>query len=269
MVAMARVIFVFLACALTLAAQTSTLSGHVFDESGAVVPRTNVTITDSRGSARTVASGADGVYSLTGVAPGNYSVTAVNPAMATESPLRFTMGAQSQTLDLRMKIVAVASHINVQENVPSIGIEASANASATVITGDNLLSLPDDPEDLQADLEALAGPSAGPGGGNAIFIDGFSGGQLPPKESIREVRINQNPFRPSTTSWGWVVLRSSPSPGAISFTALLRTTWVRSGGIRATPTLRKRLRFSCRRRRTASAARLPNTVLSRSISNGR
>ena len=50
-------------------------------------------------------------------------------------------------------------------------------------------------EFLQADLQALAGPSAGPGGG-AIFIDGFSGGQLPSKESIREIRINQNPFSP-------------------------------------------------------------------------
>jgi hypothetical protein len=33
----------------------------------------------------------------------------------------------------------------------------------------------------------------GPNGGQ-IFVDGFSGGRLPPKESIREIRINQNPF---------------------------------------------------------------------------
>ena len=39
----------------------------------------------------------------------------------------------------------------------------------------------------------MAGPSPGPDGGQ-IFIDGFSGGILPPKASIREVRVNQNPF---------------------------------------------------------------------------
>ena len=33
----------------------------------------------------------------------------------------------------------------------------------------------------------------GPNGGQ-IFVDGFSGGRLPPKESIREICINQNPF---------------------------------------------------------------------------
>src|SRR4029079_7844434 len=40
---------------------------------------------------------------------------------------------------------------------------------------------------------ALAGPSVGPNGGQ-IFIDGFTGGNLPSKDSIREIRINQNPF---------------------------------------------------------------------------
>jgi hypothetical protein len=49
------------------------------------------------------------------------------------------------------------------------------------------------PTDLLADLQALAGASAGPGGGS-VFIDGFSGGQLPSKDSIREIRINSNPF---------------------------------------------------------------------------
>lgn len=29
---------------------------------------------------------------------------------------------------------------------------------------------------------------------NGVY--GFSGGELPPKESIREIRINQNPFAP-------------------------------------------------------------------------
>ncbi len=42
-------------------------------------------------------------------------------------------------------------------------------------------------------LQALAGPSVGPNGGQ-IFIDGFTGGNLPSKDSIREIRINQNPF---------------------------------------------------------------------------
>ncbi|HMT09112.1 MAG TPA: hypothetical protein PKA82_14000, partial [Pyrinomonadaceae bacterium] len=68
-----------------------------------------------------------------------------------------------------------------------------SNASATVLKGKDLDSLPDDPDELEAALQALAGSSAGPDGGQ-ISIDGFSGGRMPPKDAIREIRINQNPF---------------------------------------------------------------------------
>ena len=62
-----------------------------------------------------------------------------------------------------------------------------------VLRSQDLDVLSDDPDDLQNDLMALAGPAAGPDGGQ-IFVDGFSNGQLPPKSSIREVRVNSNPF---------------------------------------------------------------------------
>ena len=62
-----------------------------------------------------------------------------------------------------------------------------------VITQQELDALPDDPDELQADLQSLAGPGAGPNGGQ-MYIDGFTAGQLPPKSSIREIRINSNPF---------------------------------------------------------------------------
>ena len=67
------------------------------------------------------------------------------------------------------------------------------NSSAIVIKGKDLEALSDDPDELQSELDALAGPSAGPNGGQ-VYIDGFTGGQLPPKSSIREIRVNQNPF---------------------------------------------------------------------------
>ena len=71
----------------------------------------------------------------------------------------------------------------------------------------------DSPDDLAADLSALAGPSAGPTGGS-IFVDGFSGGQLPPKESIREIRINQNPFSPEYDKLGYGKIEIFTKPGS-------------------------------------------------------
>src|SRR5208337_4725321 len=84
--------------------------------------------------------------------------------------------------------------------------------SAVVLTGEDLDALADNPDDLLADLQALAGPSAGPNGG-AIFIDGFSGGELPPKDSIREIRINQNPFAPEYDRLGYGRIEIFTKPG--------------------------------------------------------
>ena len=72
--------------------------------------------------------------------------------------------------------------------------------------------LSDDPDDLENDLMALAGPAAGPNGGQ-IFVDGFSNGQLPPKDSIREVRINSNPFSAEFDRIGFGRIEILTKPG--------------------------------------------------------
>ena len=56
------------------------------------------------------------------------------------------------------------------------------------------------------------GPSAGPNGGQ-IYIDGFTGGQLPPKSSIREIRINQNPFSAEYDKLGYGRIEIFTKPG--------------------------------------------------------
>ncbi len=70
----------------------------------------------------------------------------------------------------------------------------------------------DDPDELSNELAALAGPSAGPNGGE-VFIDGFSGGQLPPKSAIREIRINQNPFSAEYDRLGYGRIEILTKPG--------------------------------------------------------
>src|SRR5947199_8557415 len=60
----------------------------------------------------------------------------------------------------------------------------------------------------------LAGPAAGPKGD---YIDGFSGGQLPLKNAIREIRINQNPFSPEYDKLGYGRIEIFTKPGTDKF----------------------------------------------------
>src|SRR5258708_8271822 len=78
--------------------------------------------------------------------------------------------------------------------------------------GKDLEALSDDPDELQSELQALAGPSAGPNGGQ-MYIDGFTAGQLPPKASIREIRINQNPFSSEYDKLGYGRIEIFTKPG--------------------------------------------------------
>ena len=96
------------------------------------------------------------------------------------------------TLDVPLTIASEKQEVTVADT-QQIALDPDKNAGALVLKGEDIDILPDDPCDLQADLLALAGPAAGPNGGQ-IFVDGFSNGQLPPKDSIREIRINSNPF---------------------------------------------------------------------------
>ena len=66
----------------------------------------------------------------------------------------------------------------------------------------------------------LAGPGAGPSGG-AIYIDGFTGGQLPSKESIREIRINQNPFSAEYDRLGFGRIEILTKPGTDKYRGTL------------------------------------------------
>jgi hypothetical protein len=97
-----------------------------------------------------------------------------------------------------------------------VNTDPGNNASALVLKQEDLDALPDDPDDLQADLQALAGPAAGPGG-TQIYIDGFSGGRLPPKASIREIRINSNPFSAEFDKLGFGRIQIFTKPGSDKF----------------------------------------------------
>ncbi|HKD05967.1 MAG TPA: carboxypeptidase regulatory-like domain-containing protein [Bryobacteraceae bacterium] len=197
-------------------AQTASLSGRVFDQSGAVVPRATVTIAGPSGT-KTSRSGADGAYSFSALTPGAWTLNAAATRLATPQPQSLNLIAGANQLDVQLRVVAEAQQVDVAAaDTGRVSTDPSANAGALVLQGQDLDALSDDPEDLVADLQALAGPSAGPSGG-AIFVDGFSGGQLPPKQSIREIRINSNPFTPEYDKLGYGRIEIFTKPGSDRF----------------------------------------------------
>src|SRR5438034_1906781 len=198
-----------------LFAQTGTLRGTVTDDSGAIVQGAKITLTANSGTVNTAVAGADGSYSFTGIAPGDYVAQASAPDLATP-PLKLTIRPGVQTLNLQLKVASVTQQVTVEDRAVTVTPEPANNASATVLAGDDLQALSDNPDDLIAELIAIAGTGGGLGGAS-IFIDGFTGGQVPSKEAIREIRINQNPFSAEYDRIGTGRIEILTKPGTNQF----------------------------------------------------
>ncbi len=212
----------FLLCLISgapLAAQTAsgTMRGRITDPSGAVVPQATITATGPSGKAVAVQSNHQGVYEINGLAPGAYNVTTAAKGFATDNEAEVQVQAgQVQQLDIQLQIAVEQQHVEVQEEAPTVGVSPESSAGTLVIKGKDLDALSDDPDELESELQALAGPSAGPNGGQ-IYVDGFTAGQLPPKSAIREIRINQNPFSAEYDKLGYGRIEIFTKPGTDKF----------------------------------------------------
>src|ERR1700733_10979992 len=207
-------------CVAGLIAQTTTgtLHGQVTDPSGAAVPGATVVVTSDSGHTATAKSGRDGGYEVPGLAPGTYTATVNAKGFQEFNSDKIQIAAgQTQKLDLPLTIEEEHQKGEVQaEGGAQLSVSPENNASAVVISGKDLDELSDDPDQLQSDLAALAGPSGGPNGGQ-MYLDGFTAGQLPPKSSIREIRINQNPFSAEYDKLGYGRIEIFTKPGTDQF----------------------------------------------------
>ncbi len=199
------------------AASGATVHGLVTDPDDAVVPGATVTLTPASGKAQTTTSKSDGTYTFRGVPGGTYVITVTAPGFGVFVKEAFRVAANANvTLDPKLAIADFQQQMTVQADSINLSVDPENNATTTVISGAALDALSDDPDELSSELSALAGPSSGPGGGQ-IYIDGFTGGQLPPKSSIREIRINSNPFSAQYDQLGYGRIEIFTKPGTDKF----------------------------------------------------
>ena len=196
-------------------AQTSapSLGGMVLDPSGADIPGITVTVAGPNGTRVVAQTDEQGKYAFRTLTPGTYTLTISLKGFNDFVKAGIVIAhGQTQEVNAQLSVATEKQEITVTTETTKVSVNPSDNASALLIKGKDLEALSDDPDELQSELEALAGPSAGPNGGQ-IYIDGFTGGQLPPKSSIREIRVNQNPFSAQYDSLGYGRIEILTKPG--------------------------------------------------------
>lgn len=193
-----------------LAQGTGTLRGRVIDQHGSVIPNATVMATNGRDIEKTTSTLTEGEFIISGVPIGTYTVRAKAPGFAPyeNTEVDVTAGRHSE-LTIRLVVTIAPQEMTISNENP-VNTDPENNQSALRLVGRDLETLPEDPDEFMAALQALAGPS-GPGVGQ-IYIDGFTGGRVPPRESIREIRVNENPFSAEVdrVSYGRVEIFTKP-----------------------------------------------------------
>lgn len=193
------------------------LKGRVTDPSGAVVPGATVRVTGPYGSSRTAKTNADGKYELRELAAGRYTISVAAAGFTAYAEENVSIAAgRAATFDIHLTIAAQAQQVRVQAEAAQLELAPQSNVSAVVISGKDLDTLSNDPDEFQNQLSALAGPAVGPNGGE-IYIDGFIGGDLPPKADIREIRVNSNPFSVQNDRLGYGRIDIFTKPGSEAY----------------------------------------------------
>ena len=95
--------------------------------------------------------------------------------------VRLRQGETRRSITLPIK--RVAEDLTVGRDRQSSALDPRGNAFSTVLTREQIAALPDDPDEMEQMLKAMAPPGA------TLRIDGFTGGKLPPKSQIRSIRL--------------------------------------------------------------------------------
>jgi hypothetical protein len=185
-------VFLTLLIVSTVFAQSAKVKGRVMDASGSVMTAVEVKLYQGDLVVKEGLTTDQGEFDLP-VNPGDYKLVIAAPDFTTHTELvKVTpeMGPLSVTLEL----AAIAQNVDVTESQSEISIDSDASLSTTVLGKDFIEALPDDEEELAAYLSQIAGSRGGTGGGGSFVIDGFTGGRIPPKDQIQEIRISNSPF---------------------------------------------------------------------------
>ncbi|MEK6282703.1 MAG: TonB-dependent receptor [Acidobacteriota bacterium] len=194
---------------------TGAIRGTITDQLGSLVISAAVFAKDARGVERTVTTNQSGNYEFKALALGRYTLRVVAAGFTDfESKDVEVNAGKSTTLDLQLELLPLEQSVTVDNK--DISTDSDRNADALILRERDLEALPNDPAALAAALQAMAGPTDGEGGAQ-IKVDGFSNGQMPPKEAIREVRINQNPYSAENEFPGWGGIEIFTQPGSDKF----------------------------------------------------
>jgi Carboxypeptidase regulatory-like domain len=168
------------------------LYGNITDELGAVIINAKVTLVTSGDVELVTLTTSRGSFVFNKLNLGEAYILRISAPGFALRETNIIMSQSRQKVDLTLQVAPTHDEVKITPESGG-GVDLDNTAGAIILSDKELDSLPDDAEGLITVLKAMAGNSAGVLGGG-LYVDGFTSDRVPPKSSIREVRINNDPY---------------------------------------------------------------------------
>jgi hypothetical protein len=166
----------------------TTLTGIVHDTTLALIPGAALTLDGTQSET----SGSNGQFRFLCVSEGPHRLSATAPGFARRDTS--VTAPHTNQLDLVLQPEQVQTEVEVNGDEAASTSAASSGPTQT-ISGKQLQSLADDPDDLLRQLQQLAAAGGGNAANTTIAVDGFQdSSKLPPKSTIAYIKVNPDQF---------------------------------------------------------------------------
>ena len=190
-----------LLAATAIFAQSGKVAGRVMDSSGSVMPGVQIKLYQGDKVVKQVTSSSSGEFEIA-ADPGDYKLEIAAPDFDTYTEM-VKVTPDLRPLSITMAVAQIAQNVEVTETRNEISIDPDSSLQATVLGKDFIDTLPDNEDELTDYLQQIAGSRGGAGANATFVIDGFTGGRIPPKDQIQEIRISNNPFSSEFSGIGY------------------------------------------------------------------
>ena len=182
----------------------------VADPSGAIIPGATVTVVGLEQATRAAAippgkSDDQGTATFDRVVPGRYAIQGEFPGfeLGLVRDVRIRAGDNKHLVILPLKQMAESVTVSQDARAaassrPSIGL---------ALTREQIEALSDDPDEMQRQLQDMAGPNA------RLRVDSFEGSQLPPKAQIKSIHITRDQYAAESHYIGELFIDIVTQPG--------------------------------------------------------
>jgi hypothetical protein len=183
----------------------------VLDQTGAAIVGATVSVIVSTATAgneaKTTTANEQGEATLEGLAPGKYIIQVESIGFETTQITEVNVRRGRQ--EKRDAILPIAGYVEEVEVTRDKTDQNITDNFSSALTQDQIDALPDDEDEMAEQLEQMAGPGA------VMRVNGFSGGRLPPKSQIAEIRFRFDPYSAENHEAGFprVDIRTRPGNG--------------------------------------------------------